>query len=44
MSKYERMSTTQKLQTIGLKEGSEDYEKAKKTLERVALKNGPYES
>ena len=44
MSKYERMSTTQKLQTIGLKEGSEDYEKAKKTLESGALKNGPYES
>ena len=32
MSKYERMSTTQKLQTIGLKEGSEDYEKANELL------------
>ena len=37
MSKYEKMSTSQKLQHLGLSEGSEDYEKAKKTLESGAL-------
>ena len=36
MSKYEKMTTAQKLQNIGLKEGSDDYEKAKNSLESGA--------
>ncbi len=36
MAKYESMSTEQKLSSLGLKECSEDYEKAEQSLESGA--------